>query len=106
MSKKPITEALKDKLDELEVERHLAELAAQAEEAVVRGVARAGAMTHDNRDRIEGFLDRAGEAVDRRTEGKYADQIVRVRSQLDRGVEKLAEKRPGTDLVPPSDSSS
>jgi hypothetical protein len=103
MPRKPITEALKQKLDELEVERHLAELAAQAEDAVVKGVVRAGELAHENRERIDGFLDRAGHAVDRRTEGRYADRIDRVRLQLDRGVDKLAEKRPGTEADPPTD---
>jgi hypothetical protein len=101
MPRKPITDALKDKLDELEVERHLAELAAQAEDAVIRGVTRAGEMTHENRDRIGGFLDRAAQAADRRTDGRYADRIGRVRSQVDRGVDRLADQRPGPEADPP-----
>lgn len=102
MPKKPITDALKGKLDELDLERHLSELIAQAEDVVVRGVERAGELTHEHRDQIEGLLDRAGHAVDSRTEGRYADRLERLRSQLDRGVEKLAEQR-RTDEAPPTD---
>ena len=100
MTKKPITDALKDKLDELEVERRLSELAAQAEEVVVKGIARAGELTDDNRDRIEELLDRAGGALDRRTEGKYAEQIGRVRTTLERGVDRLAAQRPAEPPTP------
>lgn len=95
---KSFTESLKAKLDELDVDRRVNELVAQAEDVVVRGVTRAGELTHEHRDQIDGLLDRAGSAVDRRTDGKYADRIGRVRSQVDRGVERLAEQRPGTDL--------
>ena len=93
MPKKPITDALKGKLDELDLERHLSDLIAQAEDVVVRSVERAGELTHEHRDQIEGLLDRAGHAVDSRTEGRYADRLERLRSQLDRGVDKLAEQR-------------
>ena len=107
MPKKPITDALKGKLDDLDLERHLADLVAQAEDVVVRGVERAGELTHEHRDQIGGLLDRAGRLVDERTEGRYADRLDRLRSQLDRGVDKLAEQRrtdgtspDGTDDLP------
>jgi hypothetical protein len=35
--------------------------------------------------------------IDERTDGKYADKVTKVREQLDRGVERLAERRPSSD---------
>ena len=98
MPKPSFTESLKAKLDELDVDRRVNELVAQAEDVVVKGVTRAGELTHEHRDQIDGLIDRAGTMVDQRTDGKYAERIGKVRAQVERGVEKLAERRPGTDL--------
>ena len=92
MSKPPISEAIKAKLEEYEVERRVSELAAQAEELLAQGVARAGALTREHRHDLDRLLDRAADAVDRRTEGRHATRISQVRLQIDRGVERLAEQ--------------
>jgi RNA-splicing ligase RtcB len=106
--KPPLTETIRAKLDESEVERHLGELASTLEDTVRQGVARVGELAHEHRDDIERLLDKAATAVDRRTEGKHADRISQVRGSLERGVERIAEQRtggtpdaPGPD-VPPS----
>jgi len=88
-----ITERLKQKLDELEVERRLQEVVAQAETAVVSAVARAGEVAHERHDEWEGYLGRAQALVDERTGGKYADTVGKVRDQASRGLAKLAEQR-------------
>jgi ElaB/YqjD/DUF883 family membrane-anchored ribosome-binding protein len=98
MSDKPLTEGLKARLDELELERRITELTAQAEDLVIRGLAKAGEATHEHRERIEDLLDKAGNAIDQRTEGRYADKVSRARLQLERGVDRLAERRPDADL--------
>jgi ElaB/YqjD/DUF883 family membrane-anchored ribosome-binding protein len=94
MSKPPISETIKAKLDQYEVERHVSEFAAQAEQLLEQGKARAGELAREHRDDIDRLLDRATDAVDRRTDGKHASRIGQVRHQLDRGVERLAEQDP------------
>lgn len=69
------------------------DFADQAQEALRRGVAKAGALAHDKADDIADMLDKAGAKVDQRTDGKYADQIHRVKDGLNQGVAKLAEQR-------------
>jgi RNA-splicing ligase RtcB len=95
-----IGETLRAKLEEYDVERHLSDVAETVEHVVRQGVSRAGEFTHQHKGDIDRLLDKAATAVDRRTEGRHADKINQLRGSLERGVEKIAEQRPGD--VPPS----
>jgi hypothetical protein len=90
----PFPEALRAKLEEYDVERHLEEFAAQVEHVVRQGVETVAALAHEHRDDIGGFLSRTAEALDRRTDGRHAETISQVRGQLERGVDRIAEQRP------------
>jgi MT0933-like antitoxin protein len=95
--------ALRGKMQELGVDRHLQELASTVESAVREGLARAGDLVHDHRGDIDRLLDQAAGLVDRHTDGRHGDRITQVRGSLERGVERLAEQRPGgPGDVPPS----
>lgn len=102
----PFAESLRAKLEEYDVERHLEDFAAQFEQVVRQGMETVGALAHEHRDDIGGFLSRTAEALDRRTDGRHAETINEVRGQLERGVELLAQQRPD-DSGPtgPADSS-
>jgi uncharacterized protein YjbJ (UPF0337 family) len=52
---------------------------------------KAGDLAVDNRARVEGALDKAGAKIDEKTEGKYADKIAKAKSQVTKGVDKIAE---------------
>ena len=51
MSKPPISETIKAKLEQYEVERHVSEFAAQAEQLLEQGKARAGELAREHRER-------------------------------------------------------
>ena len=89
-----ITETLKTKLDEFELERRIDELTVATEKVVKRAIEQAGDLAHDNRDKVTTLLDKAGSAIDQRTDGKYHDTVGKVRAQVVSGVDKLATKRP------------
>lgn len=89
-----INETLKQKIDELDLDRRLNQAVDQAEHVVTRAVETAGGYAHEHRDDLDRLLTRFSTSIDQRTEGRYADKVTRVRQQLDRGVEKLAERRP------------
>jgi hypothetical protein len=93
----PFAETLRAKLEEYDVERHLEDFAAQLEHAVRQGMETVGALAHEHRDDIGGFLSRTAEALDRRTDGRHAETISEVRGQIERGVERLAQQRPEDD---------
>ena len=94
----PLADQIRAKLDEYDVDRHLNE-------------AKAGDLAHEYRGDIERLIEQAASAVDRRTDGRHAETISQVRGSLERGVEKIADQRPGDtpdeaagpgDDVPPS----
>jgi hypothetical protein len=90
----PFAEKVRATFEEYDVERHLGELAAQVEQVVRQGVETVGALAHEHRDDIGGFLSRTAEALDRRTDGRHAETINDVRGQLERGLQRIAEQRP------------
>jgi F0F1-type ATP synthase membrane subunit b/b' len=97
MSKQPLSETIKAKLEEYEVERRLDELGTQAEHLVDQGRARAAELARDHRDEISRLVDRAADAVARRTDERHASWIDRVREHVERGVDKVAEQSPDAD---------
>jgi hypothetical protein len=105
----PFSESVRAKFEEYDVEGHLEDFAAQIEHVVRQGLETVGALAHEHRDDIGGFLSRTAEALDRRTDGRHAETISQVRGQLERGVERIAEQRPDdtgpTGPAHPSDPS-
>lgn len=91
MSKPPIGETIRAKLEEYDVERRVGELATQAEALVGQGMARAGAFTREHRHDLDRFLDRASDEIARRTDGRHADHVDQVRRSIERGADRLAE---------------
>jgi RNA-splicing ligase RtcB len=108
-NKPPLVDAIRAKMEEYDVDRHLNDLASTLESAVRQGVAKAGELAHEHKGDIDRLLDKAAGAVDRHTDGRHADRISQVRGSLERGVGRIADQREtgapgegsGTD-VPPS----
>jgi RNA-splicing ligase RtcB len=94
----PLADAIRAKLEEHEVDRHLNEIAATLEDAVRSGVSKAGAFAHEHRADIDRLIDKAVSAVDRRTDGKHADKLQQMRGSLERGVDRIVEH--GEDGAP------
>ena len=92
-----INETLKQKIDELDLDRRLNDFSEHAEDAVRRTLDTAAEYAHEHQDDVDRLLTRMSTSIDERTDGKYADKVTKVREQLDRGVERLAERRPSSD---------
>lgn len=52
---------------------------------------KASELAGEHQDTIDEGVEKAGDAVDEKTDGKYADKVAKVREQVDRGVDKVAE---------------
>ncbi|WP_110240343.1 hypothetical protein [Nocardioides gilvus] len=87
---------IKAKIKDVDLEAQLTSLVDEGEQLVKEGVTKAGALAHDKRDDIDGWLGKATEAINTKTEGKYADQLTKLRTTLLSGVEKVAEHRGAT----------
>lgn len=95
-----ITDSLKQLVDDLEIERHVTEAADAAEKAFFKALEKAGDYAHTHTGDLHQFLDKAQSTIDEKTEGKYADAWGKVREQIVKAWDKLAEQRPQeTDIA-------
>lgn len=88
-----INETLKQKIDEIDLDRRVNEAAVTAEKVMHRAVETAAGLAHDHRDDVERVLDRVTASIEERTEGRYSDRVDRLRHQLETGLDRLAERR-------------
>jgi hypothetical protein len=95
-----ISETLKQKIDELELDRRLSEATVAGEKALKQALAKAGEYAHDNREKAEALLDKAAAAIDEKTDGKYAQKLGRVKDQVRAGIDKLADQRDPSSADP------
>ena len=84
---------LEAKARELELDKKIESLAEQADHLLREAAVKAGDYAHDNRERVEGALDRAGSTVDEKTDGKYSRYVEKLRTGVLVGVDWVAEQR-------------
>lgn len=82
---------LKKKAEELDLETKAKHLQEAATQAAKQAREKAGDYAAQNREKIDGYVETATTKIDEKTEGKYADKVAKVREQVDRGVDKVAE---------------
>lgn len=96
---------IKARIKDADVEKQLTELVDEGEKLVKEAVTKAGDVAHERRGDVESWLDKATGTVNDKTEGKYADQVSKVRNTLLGGLDKLAQRRTpdasATDPVAP-----
>src|SRR6478609_4922105 len=82
---------LKKKADELDLETRAKQLQETATQAAKQAREKAGDYAAQNREKIDGYVETATTKIDEKTEGKYADKVAKVKEQVGRGVDKIAE---------------
>lgn len=95
-----------------DLSKTLADLGASAGRAAQQAATKAGDLAGSRRDQVDGWLGKAGEQIDKRTGGKYHDQVAKARSAALAGVDKVAEQGEGgarprlddPDMPPPPTS--
>ena len=98
---------MKEKIDQLEIERHLKELVDETEKTATETVEKAATLAHEKRADVEGWLGKATETVNTKTKGQYADKVDKARAAVLDGLDKLAAKRPlepVAEIEPPTGS--
>ncbi len=68
-----ISETLKQKIDEFDLDRRFNDLAIQTERGVNIALDRASEWADQHRSEIAGWIDKAEATVDDKTDGKYAE---------------------------------
>lgn len=89
-----INENLKKMIDELDLDRRVNGFVGQAETVLQSAVEKVGEFAYEHRDDVDRALDKISAQIDERTEGKYAEQVGKVRGQVEQGLSKLTERRP------------
>ncbi|MFL6168986.1 MAG: Rv0909 family putative TA system antitoxin [Ornithinibacter sp.] len=84
---------LEAKARELELDKKLESFADQVDHYLHEAAVKAGDYAHDNRDRVEETLDKAGAKVDEKTDGKYTRYVEKLRTGVLVGVDWVAQQR-------------
>jgi hypothetical protein len=75
----------------------------KAKKALEDAKDQAGRLAAQHGDKVGGAVDKAGDAVDRRTKGKYASHVDKAQNAAKQATEKLAAQqrpRPGDPATP------
>ncbi len=94
---------LEAKARELELDKKLETFADQADHYLREAAVKAGDYAHDNRDRVEETLDKAGAKVEEKTDGKYTRYVEKLRTGVLVGVDWVAQQRESTSTPSWSD---
>lgn len=90
---------VKQEAEKLDLQQKADDLTKAANKAAHAATEKAGEVAHQQRHKVEEVLDKAGKAVNEKTEGKYADKVATVKDTVTKGVDKLAEHRPGASVA-------
>jgi hypothetical protein len=92
---------MKKKAEELELDKKAKDLQAAATTAAKQARVKAGDFTAVNRDKIDGYVEKAATTIDTKTDGKYADKVAKAKHHVGKGVDKVAEGSPSTPGAAP-----
>ena len=101
-----ITDTLKQMVDELEIEKHVAEMSETAEKAARDAITKAGEFAHAHTADLEQLLARAGSAIDDKTDGRWSDAWTKVSGHVTSLWGMLADQRSAaetTDVEDPAE---
>jgi hypothetical protein len=84
---------VKQKAEEYDLQGKAEQFADAVEKTTKDAVEKAGEVAHDNRGKVTSGLDKVGDRIDQRTDGKYHDKVAKAKNQVTKGVDKLAEQR-------------
>ena len=90
-----VSRKVKAKAEEWDVQGKADKLAAEVDKVAHEAKDKAATYADENRHKVASGLDKAGAKIDERTEGRYSDKIGKAKEQVAKGVDRLAEQRPG-----------
>ena len=85
-----MNESLRKAVDDLDLERRLDEFGKFAQKTYDGVRAQVGTLTHDNREKVDGWVAKATTLVDERTDGKYHDKVAKFSAGLGAGLYMVA----------------
>ena len=100
-------EQMKHKADEVNLQGKAKDFGDAVIEVIKAAIGLAAGYASENREKVDGALDKAAQTIDEKTGGKHADTVTKVRAQVDKGIDKLVEQKPepttsATPTTPPT----
>jgi len=86
----PFLDKVKHKAEELQLDKKAKDLQAAATAAAKQAREKAGLYTAENREKIDGYVDKAASTIDAKTAGKYSDKVAKAKQTVAKGVDKVA----------------
>lgn len=85
-------EDMKRKADDVHLQDKAKDFGDAVAELVKAAVGMVGGFAAENREKVDGALDKAQETVSGNLSGRSADKVTKVRAQVDKGLDKLADQ--------------
>ena len=98
-------EQIKHKADEVNLQGKAKDFGDAVVEVAKAALGLAAGYAAENREKVDGALNKATQTIDEKTGGKHADTVTKVRAQVDKGIDKLVEKNTGPKAPPTPPSS-
>lgn len=92
-TEKNINEQLKTKIDELDLDAKLSQLAETAGAVLAQAKVQAGSLVHENRAKFDEIIEKATATIDEKTEGKYHDKVAKAKASFVSGLDRIEESR-------------
>jgi hypothetical protein len=92
-TQKNLNEQLKSKIDEIDLDARLSQLAEAAGAVLAQAKVQAGSLVHENRAKVDEIIEKATATIDEKTEGKYHDKVEKARASFAMGLDRIAEAR-------------
>ena len=94
-------EQMKHKADEVNLQGKAKDFGDAVIEVLKAAVGLAAGYAAENREKVDGALDKAAETIEQKTGGKHADTVTKVRATVDKGIDKLVEQKPKPEASTP-----
>ncbi|MEO5745277.1 MAG: antitoxin [Terracoccus sp.] len=93
---------MKRKADEVHLQGKAKDFGDAVTELVKAAVGMVGGFAAENRQKVDGALDKAQETVGGNLKGRSADTVTKVRAQVDKGLDKLVDQHDKAGAPPAS----
>ncbi len=84
---------MKHKADEVHLQAKAKDFGDAVAEMLKTAASIAANYAKDNREKVDGALDKVEGTIEEKTSGKHSDTVMKVRASVDKGIDKLVEKR-------------
>ena len=99
-------EQLKSKADEVHLQEKAKDFGDAIAEMVKAIVSLVAGYAEQNREKVDGALDKAEAKIEEKTGGKHSETVTKVRAGVDKGLDKLVEQQQSKPTVVPDDKHS